>query len=110
MHAQITILLTDNEKVNYAPCETIKTKVIVKSLPETCTDGMKRTKIFVSGMDIINDAEWKQKGKGCFEKYLILKIHEKPGNKSRLTIKRKTDKEELFKQKVFNIQLLYDKN
>lgn len=104
MNAQITIVLKDKENKIFAPCDTVRTRVMIRSLPETCKDGMKRTKIFVSGMEVIDKTEWKQTGKGLFEKDLTLKIHEKETVKPKLTVRRKTDKEEYFKQLILNVK------
>lgn len=103
LHAQISVSFTDSKKASYKMGEIVRVRILLKSLPETCIDGMKQTKIFLSNLDIESQTAWKQLTKGTFQKELTLKILSVKKKVSKLTILRKVDKENLFYQETFPI-------
>lgn len=105
LHAQITVVVPEGKKPIYKLGETIHVHVVLKSLPETCLDGMKQSKVFASGMKIKEQTPWKQGTKAQFLKELTLEVVSNKKKQAKLTILRKVDKENLFHQETFNVQL-----
>jgi len=103
LQAQISVVFPDGKKSTYNLGETIRIRVNLKSLPETCLDGMKQSKIFASGLKIKDQTAWKQLTKAQFQKDLTLEILSAKKKTARLTILRKVDKENLFHQEAFTI-------
>ncbi|MCX6309451.1 MAG: hypothetical protein NTY32_11680 [Bacteroidia bacterium] len=103
LQAQISVIFPEGKKSTYTIGETIRIRLNLKSLPETCLDGMKQSKIFVSGLKIKDQTAWKQLAKAQFQKDLTLEILSAKKKTARLTILRKVDKENLFHQETFAI-------
>jgi|GEM_PF-1211772 len=100
---EINLTFPDGKKAVWLPGETIQVKISLKCLPETCVEGMKQTKLYVSGLKIVHQDDWEQTGKGLFEKEIQLLLGANFKGKARFTVKRKTDKENLFRQETFTI-------
>lgn len=103
LQAQISVVFPDGKKALYTLGETIRVRILLKSLPETCLDGMKQSKIFASGLKIKEQTDWKQLAKAQFQKDLTLEVLSTKKKTARLTILRKVDKENLFHQESFPI-------
>jgi len=103
LQAQISVSYPDGKKQAYALGETLHVRVLLKSLPETCLDGMKQSKVFASALNIKDQTPWKLISKGQFQKDLTLEIIPSKKKTARLTILRKVDKENLFHQETFPI-------
>lgn len=103
LHAQISVVCPDGKKAAYRPGETIHVHILLKSLPETCLDGMKQSKVFAQGLKIKEQTPWKQVAKGQFLKEATLEVLEGKKHTAKLTILRKVDKENLFHQEAFPI-------
>jgi hypothetical protein len=103
VHGQISVVFPEGKKATYRPGETLHVHIQLKSLPETCLDGMKQSKVFVQGLKIKDPTAWKQVGKGLFLKELNLEVLPPKKSTARLTILRKVDKENLFHQELFSI-------
>jgi len=103
LQAQFSVVFPDGKKSAYSLGETVRVRVFLKSLPETCLDGMKQSKVFPSGLKIKNQTAWKQLAKAQFQKDLTLEIISNKKKTAKLTILRKVDKENLFHQETFNI-------
>jgi hypothetical protein len=104
LQAQISVVYPDGKKTAYQLGETIHLHILLKSLPETCLDGMKQSKVFPSGLKINEQTPWKQTAKGQFLKELTLEFIPNKKKTALLTILRKVDKENLFHQETFPIQ------
>jgi hypothetical protein len=103
LQAQISVVYPEGKKPAYQLGETIHLHILLKSLPETCLDGMKQSKVFPSGLKIKEQTPWKQTAKGQFIKELTLEIIPNKKKTALLTILRKVDKENLFHQETFPI-------
>lgn len=103
LQAQISVVFPDGKKSLYTLGETVRVRILLKSLPETCLDGMKQSKIFASGLKIKDQTAWKQLAKAQFQKDLTLEILSAKKKATKLTILRKVDKENLFHQETFSI-------
>lgn len=104
LFAQVTISITNGEKNVYQPDDKIEILVLANSLPETCQSGMDRTKVFVSGLEIQTQSEWKLVKKGLWQKSLVLTVVNTKSSEAKLTVLRRVDKEKLFKQHFFKVQ------
>jgi hypothetical protein len=104
LQAQISVSYPDGKKPVYLLGETVHVHVLLKSLPETCLDGMKQSKVFAQGLKIKEQSAWKQIAKAQFQKELTLEVVSNKKKTARLTILRKVDKENLFHQEAFSIQ------
>lgn len=105
LQAQISVVFPNGKKTSYTLGERIHVHVLLKSLPETCLDGMKQSKIFPSGLKIKEQTAWKQTAKAQFQKDLTLEVLSNKKKAAKLTIIRKVDKENLFYQETFPIVL-----
>jgi len=103
LQAQISVVNLDGKKQAYTLGETIHLRILLKSLPETCLDGMKQSKIFASCLKIKEQTPWKQVAKAQFQKEVTLEVVSNKKNVAKLTILRKVDKENLFHQETFTI-------
>lgn len=103
LQAQFSVVFPDGKKPLYTLGETVRVRILLKSLPETCLDGMKQCKVFPSGLKIKHQTAWKQQAKAQFQKDLTLEIISNKKKSAKLTILRKVDKENLFHQETFTI-------
>lgn len=103
LQAQINVVVPEGKKPVYKLGEIIHVHIVLKSLPETCLDGMKQSKVFASGLKIKEQTAWKQGTKAQFLKELDLEVVSNKKKQAKLTILRKVDKENLFHQEVFNV-------
>ena len=103
LQAQISVVYPDGKKANYQPGETVHLHILLKSLPETCLDGMKQSKVFAQGLKIKEQTAWKQTAKAQFLKEMTLEVLSSKRKTAKLTILRKVDKENLFHQEAFPI-------
>jgi hypothetical protein len=103
LQAQISVVFPDSKKTAYQLGETIHVHILLKSLPETCLDGMKQSKVFVQGLKIKEQTAWKQIAKAQFLKEVTLEVLSGTKKTAKLTILRKVDKENLFHQESFPI-------
>jgi hypothetical protein len=102
--AQIALRFDEPRKTAYAPGETLTLQVQMTCQRETCLSGMKQSKIFASGLEISEQSAWLQKGPGVFTKKLTLRFLETKKQTAKLTIMRKVDKDDLFRQEVFHLK------
>jgi len=102
--SQIKINYIEFKKASYSLNDRFSLQITIKSTPETCLDGMKKTKIFVSGLKIEKQTPWKEIAKATFQKQIQLIVVKGKKNRSKLTILRKVDKESLFQQELFPIE------
>jgi len=103
LQAQIRVDYPEGKKSVYQTGEIIHVRILLKSTPETCLDGMKKTKVFPSGLKINSQTAWKQIAKAQFQKELTLEVVSNKKKQAKLTILRKVDKENLFHQETFTI-------
>lgn len=101
--AQIQLKYLSAKKETYQPNDKIELLVNLKTLPETCRDGLDRAKIYVSGLTIDNQSDWKKITTTIWQKQLQLTIQNTSKKEAKLTILRKVDKENLFCQEFFKI-------
>jgi len=102
--SQITVNYVEPKKVRYSLGDLINLQVTLKCAPETCLSGMKQSKIFVSGLKIEKQSEWKEIAKATFQKQVQLRVVKGKKNRSKLTILRKVDKESQFHQELFPVE------
>jgi hypothetical protein len=103
MQGQFSVAFPDGKRTAYRTGECIHAHILLKSLPETCLDGMKQCKIFAKGLKIKKQTPWKQATKAQFTKELTLEVLPTKTNSAKLTILRKVDKENHFHQEVFSV-------
>lgn len=102
-HAQIQISVTKNQKEVYKAGDQIEVQINLKTLPQTCAEGMERTKVYVSGMEILTQTDWMKTNNSIWTKKVTLKFIETSKKEAKITVMRKVDKESLFKQQKFAI-------
>ena len=78
--------------------------IIIKTRPETCTKGMKQVKIYLSGLKREKLSDWKELSKGLWTARITLSVTDKARKAGKLTIMRRVDKEDLFKQELFPLE------
>lgn len=101
--ADVKIIVTDGEKNIYAINDSLKIEIKVYMPPEICLDGMELTKVYISGLSILNQEDWKHFGNGIWVKNMSLVIRQNKKNESKITVTRKADKGHFFKQKKFKV-------
>lgn len=104
IQAQISIGAVKGKKESYKVGDKIDLTIKLKTLPETCADGMSRVKIYVSGMEIETQTEWVQLKPGFWTKNIRVSMVQSKKNKGVITVMRRVDKENLFQQAEFLIQ------
>jgi hypothetical protein len=102
--AQITLHFDGSKKSAYLPGENQTLQIQMVCQHETCLSGMKQSKIFASGLEIAQQSAWQQKSPGIFTKQLTVRFLETKKPTAKLTIMRKVDKDDLFRQEVFNLK------
>lgn len=100
---QIQIEHTPPKRPLYHTGDTIQINVTLKTLPETCANGMKQAKIYLSGLQTLRQTEWHELKKGLWQKQLSLLVIDNQKHEAKLTIARKVDKESLFRQEVYPV-------
>lgn len=78
--------------------------VQMKTLHETCKDGMRQSKVFVRSLEIVKQENWMMQKPGFWVKHLLVRIEENSKSTPQISVQRKVDKEWLFLQKEFPIQ------
>ncbi|MBK8806006.1 MAG: hypothetical protein IPO21_04895 [Bacteroidales bacterium] len=101
-YCQIVIKYQNGEKANYAIDDVVTLSIVIKVPPETCIDGMNQTKLYQSGISIIEQLEWQELKKGLWQKKVILKITGNKKDFATLTIMRRNDKQSISQQIRFN--------
>lgn len=100
--SQIAIKYTNGEKATYAIGDLVSLSIEIKVPPETCIDGMNQTKLYQSGISIIEQWEWQELKKGLWQKKVLLKITGNKKDFATLTIMRRNDKQSISQQIRFN--------
>ena len=109
LRAQIDCKFISGEKSEYVIGDLFTIQVQLTVDPKSCQDGMAKTGIFSSGISIVSKSEWLELKTGLWQISLKCKI---TGNKKgfgQLTVIRKTDKQNLFRQVKFEIRKHEDK-
>lgn len=93
------------DKGEYSAGETICLQIQVKSSVEICESGLKSVKIYFSGLSKIKETKWTYTKDKVWLKDICFQVLDKK-NRGKVTVLRKTDKENLFKQ--FEIKIKND--
>jgi len=104
VQGQIVSKISSGEKPAYSIGDEFTIQFQLTVDPKSCQDGMAKTGIYPSGIEITNKSDWQELRKGLWQITVKCKI---TGNKKgfgQLTVVRKTDKQDLFKQVKFNIR------
>lgn len=104
LHAQIWIQVEQGEKPFYHSGDSLQLTIQMKTVSETCKDGMRFAKVFVSALEIMVQDDWKMLKPGFWVKHLKVRIEETDKGHARVTVQRRVDKEQLFLQKQFILQ------
>ena len=101
--SQIQLKYITTPKDYYLKGDHISVLINLKTLPETCKDGLDRVKIYVSGLSIVKQSEWKKTSATVWQKQIQLEVLGDTKKDAKITILRKVDKENLFFQEHFKI-------
>ena len=104
LSSQIRLEYTTPRLPAYKSGDKIELNIIIKTRPETCTKGMKQVKMYVSGLTKEKLTDWKELSKGLWMTHITLSVTEKAKKAGKLTIMRRVDKEDLFKQELFPLE------
>jgi|GEM_PF-2001562 len=104
MSAQVRIDYTNGRKTTYQQGDRVELSITLRCVPETCLSGMRQSKIFLSGLGMVSQTDWKQLGTGLFQKLISVEITEGKSKESKLTVMRRVDKESLFRQEIFKTE------
>lgn len=102
--AQIVSKITSGEKPTYSVGDEFAIQFQLTVDPKSCQDGMSKTGIYPSGIEITSKSDWQELRKGLWQIILKCRIIGNKKGFGQLTIMRKTDKQDLFKQVKFNIK------
>lgn len=103
LSAQIQLEYLTPKKSQYVPGDRIELNIRLKTRPETCLKGMNQVKTYVSGLKIEQLTYWKELAKGIWQAKITLFVIENKKKEAKLTIMRRVDKEDLFRQEFFLI-------
>lgn len=101
--AQIQLDYITPKKNNYTVGEMIEMNIRIKTRPETCLKGMNKVKTYVSGLKIDKLSDWKELTKGIWQAQIILTVIDNKKKTAKLTVMRRVDKEDLFRQEIFSL-------
>lgn len=104
LRAQVETKIISGEKPCYEINDEFSIQIQLTVDPRSCQDGMEKTGIYPAGLHISSKSDWLELRKGLWQVVLKCKV---TGNKKgfgQLTIVRKNDKQDLFKQIKFNIR------
>ncbi len=101
--ASAVIEVLSENKETYALGDQMELRVSITVTPEICTDGMERTKIYLSGLELAKESDWQQVSSGRWTKILSLKVVGNKKNEGKITVLRKADKGDFFIQKKIRI-------
>lgn len=104
LHAQIWIKIEKGEKPVYQTGDSLQLTIQMKTVSETCKDGMRLAKVFVSSLEIVTQDDWKMLKPGFWVKHLKVKFEKSDKGIAKITVQRRVDKEQLFLQKQFTLQ------
>ena len=104
LSSQIRLDYTTPRQPAYKAGDKIELNIIIKTRPETCTKGMKQVKIYLSGLKRDKLTDWKELSKGLWTAHITLSVTDKAKKAGKLTIMRRVDKEDLFKQELFPLE------
>ena len=102
--AQVQCKIIRGEKVHYRSGDELSIQFQLIVDPKSCQDGMEKTGIYSSGMKILDKSDWLELKKGLWQITLNCKLIGTKKGFGQLTIVRKTDKQNLFKQLKFEVQ------
>lgn len=102
-NANATISFTNGKKDIYDIGDTIKVLIQVNMPLEICNDGVQKTKIYLSGLEINKQSEWKQMNTGLWKKEMVLIINSNKKAQSKITVLRRADKGDFFiQEKIYS--------
>lgn len=104
-YSQISLKYLNEKRTEYKAGDKIELLISLKTLPVTCKDGLDKVKIYVSGLSISEQGEWKKISTSLWQKNIKLEVLKTSKNQAKLTILRKVDKEDLYYQELFKIAL-----
>jgi hypothetical protein len=99
--SKVSVQYINNKKESYSVGDTIDISVIIEVPANTCFDGIKQTKIFLSGVAILKQSQWCELRNGFWKKDIKLTIIGNRSNQPMLTILRKNDEELITLQELF---------
>lgn len=70
--SQIQMKYITTPKDYYLKGDNISVLINLKTLPETCKDGLDRVKIYVSGLSILQQSDWKRISPATWQKQIRL--------------------------------------
>jgi len=103
-HTQIKLDYSTPKKAIYHQGDIIELDIRIKTRPETCQKGMKQVKTYLSGLKIEKMTDWRELSKGLWTAHINLSVVSTKNKSSKLTIIRRVDKEDLFRQELFTIE------
>lgn len=104
LNAQISFTYVTAKKLVYNKGDKIELDIRIKTRPETCLKGMNRVKTYVSGLKIEELSNWKELAKGIWQAKITLSVTDNKKKSAKLTVMRRVDKEDLFRQEIFSVQ------
>lgn len=104
-YGQISLKYLNEKRTEYKAGDKIELLISLKTLLVTCKDGLDKVKIYVSGLSISEQSEWKKISTSLWQKNIKLEVLKISKNQAKLTILRKVDKEDLYYQELFKIAL-----
>ena len=102
-NANASISFSNTRKEVYGIGDTLQIRVQVRIPPEICSDGMQRTKIYVSGLELYKQGEWQQKTGQVWRKQMAFIVTSNKKGQGKITVIRKADKGDFFLQEKINI-------
>ena len=95
----VKLMHVENQQKTYGIGDTVHLKIIVITPPEICLDGMSHTKIYLSGLSVLEENDWQQSNTNTWTKYATYRVINNKKKESKISIVRKADKGSFFYQK-----------
>jgi len=100
--AQLKVDYPKGQQTLYHLADEVDLVLTIQVPTKTCIDGANQTKLFQSGVEIIDQTGWKELKKGLWQKSVTLKIIGNKKGCAILTVMRKTDQQSFIEQIHFN--------
>lgn len=100
---QVEYRIITGEKEIYHLQEELKIQLLLHTDQGGCKDGMEKTGIYASGIEIVAKSAWTELSRGSWQILLHCRITGNRKGMAQLTIIRKNDKDNLFRQIKFKI-------
>lgn len=90
--------VVEGEKSAYCVGDIISIRIMAILPSETCDDGIGKTKLFLSGLELMDEMNWQKNSRTQWSKTVKVKVVNNKKGMSKITLFREADKGSFFSQ------------